>query len=238
MTSAPDSSNSPAASLEESGYWEVYRAWQNDPEAFWAKAAEGLDWFKTWDRVASPLEDGRARWFEGALCNTCHNALDRHVEAGRGGQVALIYDSPLTGTQAKFTYAELHDEVATFAAVLAEKGIGKGDRVVLYMPMIPEAVVAMLACARLGAVHSVVFGGFAAHELATRIDDAAPKAIVSASCGIEPGRVIADRAAGEQAVEGVGIGANILRQGRKTCAQQDKSGGQRSQMHVSCPIFT
>src|SRR3712207_988324 len=128
-------------------------------------------------------------WFVGALCNTCHNAVDRHV-ASRGQQAALIYDSPVTGSKRTITYAELHDEVATLAAVLQDMGVGKGDRVIIYMPMIPEAAIGMLACARIGAIHSVVFGGFAAKELATRIDDAKPKAVLSASCGIEGARVI------------------------------------------------
>ena len=130
------------------------------------------------------------RWFQGGELNTCYNALDRHVDGGRADQLALIYDSPVTGTQRKFTYRELRDRVALFAGALANQGVGKGDRVILYLPMIPEAVISMLACARIGAVHSVVFGGFAANELATRIDDAKPKVIVSASCGIEPTRVV------------------------------------------------
>ncbi|MEO3432901.1 propionyl-CoA synthetase [Inquilinus sp. CAU 1745] len=161
-----------------------------DPEGFWAEAAEAIDWTRKWDRV---LDDSRApfyRWFAGGELNTCHNALDRHVEAGNGGRTALIYDSAVTGAVEHFTYAELTDKVARFAGALAGLGVAKGDRVVLYMPMIPQAVIAMLACARLGAIHSVVFGGFAANELATRIDDAKPKAIVSASCGIEGKRVI------------------------------------------------
>ncbi len=131
------------------------------------------------------------RWFPGGVTNTCHNALDRHVAAGRGAQPALVHDSAMTGVVRTFTYQELHDQVARFAGALAGLGVGRGDRVLLYMPMAPEAVVAMLACARLGAVHSVVFGGFAARELATRIDDARPKVVLSASCGLEPGRVVA-----------------------------------------------
>ena len=173
-----------------SRYHEVYSRWQQDPEGFWAEAASEIDWIRPWDRVLDQADDG-ARWFAGAECNTCWNCLDRHVEAGRGGQTALIYDSPVTAKVKKFSYAELLDKVATFAGVLASNGVGKGDRVILYMPMVPQAAVAMLACARLGAIHSVVFGGFAAKELATRIDDATPKLIVSASCGIEPGRVVA-----------------------------------------------
>ncbi|MEM7407530.1 MAG: propionyl-CoA synthetase [Pseudomonadota bacterium] len=162
-----------------------------DRDAFWAEAAEGVHWYKRWDKV---LDDSQApfyRWFTGGELNTCHNALDRHVEAGRGAQNALIYDSPVTDTIRKYTYAELRDRVAVFAGVLADHGVGYGDRVIIYMPMVPEAVIAMLACARLGAVHSVVFGGFAANELAVRIDDAEPKVIVSASCGIEVNRIVA-----------------------------------------------
>ena len=168
----------------------VYRRSIDRPQEFWAEAAQAIDWTKKWDRV---LDDGDApfyRWFSGGELNTCYNALDRHVENGHGARTALIYDSPITGNQARYTYAELTDAVARFAGVLAANGVARGDRVVVYMPMVPEAVVAMLACARLGAVHSVVFGGFAANELAVRIDDAQPKAIVSASCGIEPGRVV------------------------------------------------
>jgi propionyl-CoA synthetase len=170
---------------------EVYRRSLNDPEQFWADAARQIDWAEPWERV---LDDSRApfyRWFAGGRLNTCFNALDRHVERGRAEQPALIYDSPLTGTTATFTYRELRDAVARFAGALAAEGVGRGDRVIVYMPMVPEAVIAMLACARLGAVHSVVFGGFAANELASRIEDARPKVIVSASCGLEPGRVVA-----------------------------------------------
>src|ERR687884_655717 len=169
----------------------VYRRSLEEPEAFWADAAAAIDWDAPWERV---LDDSRApfsRWFAGGRMNTCHNALDRHVERGRADQPALIYDSPVTETTATFTYRELRDAVARFAGALAALGVERGDRVVIYMPMVPEAVIAMLACARLGAIHSVVFGGFAAHELATRIEDAKPKVVVSASCGIEPARVVA-----------------------------------------------
>ena len=171
-------------------YRSVYQQSLSDPEAFWGAAAEDIQWYKKWDKV---LDDSNApfyRWFPGGELNTCYNAVDYHVESGRGDQPAIIYDSPVTDTQRKITYTELRDEVAKFAGVLRDQGVNKGDRVIIYMPMIPEAAVAMLACARLGAIHSVVFGGFAANELATRIDDAKPKAIVSASCGIEPGRVV------------------------------------------------
>src|SRR5437870_7577324 len=169
---------------------EIYRRSLAEPETFWAEAAAAIDWVEPWQRV---LDDTRApfyRWFSGGRLNTCHNALDRHVENGRAEQTALIYDSPVTETVARFTYRELRDAVARFAGALAAQGVERGDRVIVYMPMVPEAVIAMLACARLGAVHSVVFGGFAANELATRIEDAKPKVIVSASCGIEPGRLV------------------------------------------------
>ncbi len=172
------------------GYADSYRRSLEDPEGFWAEAAEAIDWYQPWDRV---LDDSRPpfyRWFEGATLNTCYNALDRHVEKGRGDQPALIYDSPVTDTKATFSYRELTDRVARLAGALRGLGVEKGDRVVIYMPMIPETAMAMLACARIGAVHSVVFGGFAAKELATRIDDAKPRLILSASCGIEVQKVI------------------------------------------------
>ena len=173
-----------------SRYDEVYAKSLSDPEGFWGAAAAEIHWDKPWDRVLDDSNPPFYRWFKGGLLNTCYNALDVHVESGRADQPALIYDSPVTGIIRSFTFRELRDRVALFAGVLAAQGVAKGDRVVIYMPMIPQAVVAMLACARLGAVHSVVFGGFAPHELAVRIDDATPKVIVSASCGIEPGRVI------------------------------------------------
>ena len=172
-------------------YQEVYQRSLEDPEGFWGEVAEDIEWYQKWDKV---LDESRApfyRWFSGGVVNTCYNALDRHVENGRADQLALVYDSPITGgTVKKFTYRELRDEVALFAGALAGLGVEKGDRVVIYMPMVPEAAIAMLACARIGAIHSVVFGGFAAKELATRIDDAKPKVIVSASCGIEPTRIV------------------------------------------------
>jgi len=173
-----------------SKYHDLHRASIETPEQFWAQAAEGIDWVKRWDRVIDNPEPLIYRWFAGGQLNTCYNAVDRHVERGRGDQTAIIYDSAVTNSQRKISYAELRDEVAQFAGALAANGIGKGDRVIVYMPMIPQAIVAVLACARLGAVHSVVFGGFAAAELATRIDDAKPTAIVSASCGIEPTRLV------------------------------------------------
>lgn len=172
------------------GYRDVYRASIADRDGFWAQAAEAVTWTRAPQRVLEDSHPPFYRWFPDAELNTCANALDRHVESGRGDQAALIYDSPVTGTKRVYSYRELLGETALFAGVLRDLGVGAGDRVVLYMPMIPEAVIAMLACARLGAVHSVVFGGFAAHELATRIDDARPTVIVSASCGIEPSRVV------------------------------------------------
>jgi propionyl-CoA synthetase len=161
-----------------------------DPVGFWAEAAGDIDWYEPATSIFDPAMDVYGRWFVGATCNTCFNAVDRHVARGRGGQSAIIYDSPVTGAKRAISYAELLAEVGTLAAILLDFGVGKGDRVILYMPMVPEAVIAMLACARIGAIHSVVFGGFAANELATRIDDAKPKVILSASCGIEPGRVV------------------------------------------------
>ncbi len=172
-------------------YKELHKRSLNDKESFWAEAAEAIDWTKKWDRVLDDSDPPFYRWFAGGALNTCYNALDRHVAAGHGDRLALIYDSPITGSQKQFTFAELTEKVAAFAGGLARIGVEKGDRVLIYMPMVPEAVVAMLACARLGAVHSVVFGGFAANELATRIDDAEPKVVVAASCGIEPGRIVA-----------------------------------------------
>ena len=182
-------------------YEEAYAKSINDPEAFWGEAAEDCHWYKKWDKVLDDSNKPFYRWFTGGICNTCYNALDLHVENGRGDQVALIYDSPVTNTIKKYTYTELRDEVAKFAGVLADQGVTKGDRVIIYMPMIPEAAISMLACARLGAVHSVVFGGFAAKELATRIDDAKPKVIVSASCGIEVARVIPYKPLLDKAIE-------------------------------------
>jgi len=172
-------------------YAEIYRRSLEDPEGFWSEAAAAILWEKRWDKL---LDHSRApfyRWFTGGVLNTCYNCLDRHVAEGRGQQAALIYDSAMTGRTQSFTYAELTDLVARFAGALAAQGIAKGDRVIIYMPMVPEAAIAMLACARLGAIHSVVFGGFAPAELATRLNDAKPKLVISASCGLEPGRVLA-----------------------------------------------
>jgi propionyl-CoA synthetase len=173
-----------------SKYHDVYAGWRADPEGFWAEAAREIDWIEPAKKIFDSSIGLYGRWFTGAVVNTCYNALDRHVAGGRAEQIALIHDSPLSGTTAKFTYAEMLREVQTLAAIMQDFGIAKGDRVILYMPIVPEAAVAMLACARIGAVHSVVFGGFASRELASRIDDAKPKLIFSASCGLEPGRIV------------------------------------------------
>jgi len=172
------------------GYNDVYDAWRADPEAFWMQAAEAIDWTDKPSKALFDRGDHMYEWFADGKTNTCWNAVDRHVEAGRGEQTAIIYDSPITHTKREISYVELRNRVANLAGALRAKGIEKGDRVIIYMPMIPEALEAMLACARLGAVHSVVFGGFASNELAVRIDDAKPKAIIAASCGMEPGRVV------------------------------------------------
>ncbi|HKT20307.1 MAG TPA: propionyl-CoA synthetase [Stellaceae bacterium] len=172
-----------------------------DPEGFWSEAAAAIDWDRRWDRVLDQSRKPFYRWFAGGRLNTCWNALDRHVERGRAEQVALIYDSPVTGQIKRFTYRQLRDDVARLAGALQKLGVTRGDRVIIYMPLVPEAVMAMLACARIGAVHSVVFGGFAAPELATRIDDAKPKLVLSASCGIEPNRVIAYKPLLDRAIE-------------------------------------
>ncbi len=184
-----------------SKYHDVYKSWQTDGEAFWAEQAKGIDWFKPADKIFDASQGVYGHWFVGAQCNTCYNCIDRHVEAGRGEQAAIIYDSPITGAKKTFSFDELLEEVSTFAAGLQARGVGKGDRVIIYMPMVPQAGIAMLACARIGAVHSVVFGGFAPKELATRIDDAQPKLIISASCGIEPGRVIAYKPLLDEAIK-------------------------------------
>ena len=183
------------------GYADVYNSWKSDPETFWMEAAQAIDW----DRPPSfALDASRAplyEWYTDSLVNTCYNAVDRHVENGRAAQTALIYDSPITGAKDFITFQQLRDKTALLAGALLAKGVTKGDRVIIYMPMVPEAVIAMLACARIGAIHSVVFGGFAANELAVRIDDAQPKAILAASCGIEPGRIIAYKPLLDEAIE-------------------------------------
>ena len=183
------------------GYSEIYNSWQKDPEAFWMQAATAIDWYKAPNKA---LDDSNAplyEWYTDGMVNTCYNAVDRHVEAGNGEQTAIIYDGPIAGVKTTTTYAELKTQTASLAGAMLAKGISKGDRVVIYMPMVPEALVAMLACARIGAIHSVVFGGFAAHELAVRLDDAQPKAILAGSCGIEPTRIIAYKPLIDAAIE-------------------------------------
>ena len=172
------------------GYHAEYDTWKSDPESYWLNAAQAIDWDVAPTRALFERGNNIYEWFSEARVNTCYNAVDRHVENGRGDQVAIIHDSPITNSQSKITYAELQTRVASLAGALAAKGVGKGDRVIIYMPMVAEALEAMLACARLGAVHSVVFGGFAANELAVRINDCTPKAIIAASCGLEPNRVV------------------------------------------------
>jgi propionyl-CoA synthetase len=185
----------------KSVYDDTYARALAKPEEYWAAAAEDLCWDRRWDRVFDDTRPPYYRWFAGGMLNTCYNAVDLHVDRGRGKQRALVYDSPLTDTVRVFTYAELQDAVARMAGALRRQGIGTGDRVIIYMPMVPEAVMAMLACARIGAIHSVVFGGFAANELAKRIDDARPKLMLSASCGLEPGRVVAYKPLLDGAIE-------------------------------------
>jgi len=182
-------------------YDQAYARSLSDPDGFWGEAAQSIHWEKTWDRVLDDSHPPFFRWFAGAEINTCYNALDRHVEGGRGDQAALIYDSPVTGATKTYSYRELRDQVARFAGALASLGVTKGDRVIVYMPMVPEAPISMLACARLGAIHSVVFGGFSAKELATRIDDAKPKVIVAGSCGIEPNRVVSYKPLLDEAIQ-------------------------------------
>jgi len=183
------------------GYRDVYKSWQDDPEAFWMAAANAIDWDVPPTKALFDHNAPLYEWFSDARVNTCYNALDRHVAAGRGDQIALIHDSPITDTISKISYADLLTRVASLAGALKAKGVTKGDRVIIYMPMVPEAMEAMLACARLGAIHSVVFGGFAANELAVRIDDATPKAIIAASCGLEPNRVVSYKPLLDGAIE-------------------------------------
>lgn len=187
--------------MKYSSYEEAYNRSMNDPDGFWAEAAEAVTWTKKWDSVVSSPKPNFYRWFEGAEMNTCYNAIDRHVEAGRKDQTAIIYDSPVTGTVKKITYGELLDHVSLVAGMLKKFGVERGDRVIIYMPMIPETLFAMLACARIGAVHSVVFGGFAPNELAVRIEDAKPRIMISASCGIEPKGAIPYKPLLDKAIE-------------------------------------
>ncbi|MCP4415651.1 MAG: propionyl-CoA synthetase [Chloroflexi bacterium] len=187
--------------MSTSSYQAVYQSWKTDPQTFWAQAASDVQWYEPWSRVLDDESPPFYRWFKGGQLNSCYNALDYHVENGRADQPALIYDSPVTDTVKKYTYREMRDEVARLAGVLVQNGVAKGDRVIIYMPMVPEGVMAMLACARIGAIHSVVFGGFAANELATRIDDAKPKLIMSASCGIEVKRIVEYKPLLDKAIE-------------------------------------
>ena len=182
-------------------YEQAYRRSLQESDSFWAEAAEAIRWEKRWDCVLDKSRSPFYRWFTGGRLNTCDNALDRHVEGAWAEQLALIYDSPVTGAVARFTYRQLLGEVSRYAGALSAQGVAKGDRVIIYMPMVPEALIAMLACARIGAIHSVVFGGFAAPELAARIEHAQPKLIVSASCGIELGRTIAYKPLLDKAIE-------------------------------------
>lgn len=184
-----------------SSYTKIYQRSLDDPEAFWGEVAQELHWHKPWEQVLDTQASPTPRWFTGGLFNTCYNALDRHIEAGHGDRLALIYDSPVTDQKRSYTYRELRDTVAKLAGAIAANGVGAGDRVIIYMPMIPEAAISMLACARIGAIHSVVFGGFAAKELATRIDDCQPKMVLSASCGIEPNRQVPYKPLLDEAME-------------------------------------
>ena len=169
---------------------EIYQKSINSPESFWREASENIFWFKKPGKILNKSNPPFYKWYEDGVTNTCYNALDFHIDQGKGSKTALIYDSPITGDKNKFSYEELRSKVSKFAGALKNQGVKKGDRVIIYMPMIPEAVVAMLACARIGAIHSVVFGGFASNELASRIDDSKAKLLVTASCGFEPGRTV------------------------------------------------
>ena len=182
-------------------YKKVYNSWKNDPEAFWMTAADAIDWVTKPSKALFADRAPLYEWFSDSEVNTCYNAVDRHVLNGKGDQKAIIYDSPMTGTKYSITFSELLEKVAVLAGALKNKGISKGDRVIIYMPMIPEGIISMLACARIGAIHSVVFGGFAANELAVRIDDAKPKAILAASCGLEPNRIVEYKPLIDQAIE-------------------------------------
>ncbi len=174
----------------KSEFERIYRESIDNPEKFWQEVSNDIFWFKKPSKILNKSNPPFYKWFEDGTTNTCYNALDLHIENGKGGKTALIYDSPITGNKKKFTYLELKDKVSKFAGSLDNLGIKKGDRVIIYMPMIPEAVIAMLACGRIGAVHSVVFGGFASNELASRIDDSKAKLLITASCGFEPGRTV------------------------------------------------
>jgi propionyl-CoA synthetase len=212
-------------STDRRRFAEVYAAARRDPEGFWATAAKAIDWSMPFDRVLDRSRAPFFRWFEGGQLNTCYNAVDRHVERGCGDRTALIYDSPVTAVEARYTFADVQREVARLAGALAGLGVGRGDTVVIYMPMVPQAVFAMLACARLGAVHSVVFGGFAANELAARIDDCKAKAVLSASCGVEPGRIVQYKPLLDRALELAShVPASRVILQRPACAAQLGSG--------------
>jgi propionyl-CoA synthetase len=185
----------------QSRYFGVYDEWQRDPQAFWKAAAEAIHWFKPPDRILDEDQGVYGRWFVGGETNTCFNCLDRHVVAGHGSRRAFIYDSAMSGQKRGFTYDQVLSEVSAIAGTLNDLGIQRGDRVVIYMPMVPEAIFSMLACARIGAVHSVVFGGFAAQELAARLNDSEAKLVITASCGLEPGRVVAYKPLLDQAIQ-------------------------------------
>ena len=180
---------------------EIYKVSINEPEKFWREAAEDIFWFKKPNKILNKSNPPFYKWFEDGVTNTCYNALDFHIDNGLGEKIALIYDSPVTGAKSKFTYSNLREKVSKFAWALRNQGINKGDRVIIYMPMIPEAVIAMLACGRIGAIHSVVFGGFAANELASRIDDSKAKILVTASCGFEPGKTVEYKPLVDKALE-------------------------------------
>lgn len=182
-------------------YQDIYDSWKANPEGFWGGVAEEIHWYKAPEAVFDPSQGSYGRWFPGGETNTCFNCIDRHIETGRGAETAVIYDSPMTGQTARYSYDDVLVEVSAIAAVLLNHGVGKGDRVIIYMPMIPEAVFSMLACARIGAVHSVVFGGFAAHELSTRIDDSGARVVIGASCGLEPGRIVPYKPLLDQAID-------------------------------------
>ena len=185
----------------KSKFQEIYESSINNPEKFWKEISNDIFWFKKPTKILNKSNPPFYKWFEDGVTNTCYNALDFHIDNGLGEKIALIYDSPITGAKSKFTYSNLREKVSKFAWALRNQEINKGDRVIIYMPMIPEAVIAMLACGRIGAIHSVVFGGFAANELASRIDDSKAKILVTASCGFEPGKTVKYKPLVDKALE-------------------------------------